>query len=84
MMDSSLEPVSKCLQMCTDLTKTHARILMQSCQTPRTDCFYFQVRHLELKKEKEIQRGEVVRFLLEALAMQFRNPIWNWTCPPSK
>ncbi|XP_030938863.1 eIF-2-alpha kinase GCN2 isoform X2 [Quercus lobata] len=37
-----------------------------------------KVRHLELKKEKKIQRENLVRFLLEAMTTQFRNPsIWN-------
>ncbi|KAM3398327.1 eIF-2-alpha kinase GCN2 isoform X1 [Capsicum galapagoense] len=37
-----------------------------------------KVRHLELKKEKELERGNLVKFLLEAMSSQFRNPsIWN-------
>lgn len=37
-----------------------------------------KVRHLELKKEKEVEREHVDRFLLEAMASQFRNPtLWN-------
>ncbi|GAB4825465.1 eukaryotic translation initiation factor 2-alpha kinase [Ancistrocladus abbreviatus] len=37
-----------------------------------------KVRHLELKKEKEVERGYLVQFLLKAMATQFRNPlIWN-------
>lgn len=37
-----------------------------------------KVRHLELKKEKEVERGNLVKFLLEAMSSQFRNPsIWN-------
>ncbi|KAK4566733.1 hypothetical protein RGQ29_002837 [Quercus rubra] len=37
-----------------------------------------KVRHLELKKEKKVQRENLVRFLLEAMTTQFRNPsIWN-------
>ncbi|KAG8369529.1 hypothetical protein BUALT_Bualt14G0023000 [Buddleja alternifolia] len=37
-----------------------------------------KVRHLELKKEKEIERVNLVKFLSEAMATQFRNPsIWN-------
>jgi len=52
------------------------------------DSSRFQVRHLELKKEKEVEREHVDRFLLEAMASQFRNPtLWNpwfWQsiCPP--
>lgn len=39
---------------------------------------YLQVRHLELKKEKEVERSNLVRFLLDAMAIQFKNPsIWN-------
>ncbi|GAV69857.1 Pkinase domain-containing protein/RWD domain-containing protein/HGTP_anticodon2 domain-containing protein/tRNA-synt_His domain-containing protein [Cephalotus follicularis] len=34
-----------------------------------------KVRHLELKKEKEVERENIVRFLLEAMATQFRNPL---------
>lgn len=78
MFDSSLEQVSKCSLVCTNDTGTHARILIWSFETPTTDSFYFQVRHLDLKKEKEVPREDVVRFLLEAMAIQFRNPnIWN-------
>ncbi|XP_051116780.1 eIF-2-alpha kinase GCN2 [Andrographis paniculata] len=37
-----------------------------------------KVRHLELKKEKEVERENLVKFLSEAMASQFRNPsIWN-------
>ncbi|KAI0496268.1 hypothetical protein KFK09_022582 [Dendrobium nobile] len=37
-----------------------------------------KVRHLELKKEKEIERGEVIKFLTDAASTQFRNlSIWN-------
>lgn len=37
-----------------------------------------KVRHLELKKEKEVERGNLVKFLLEVISFQFRNPsIWN-------
>ncbi|KAL9162457.1 hypothetical protein ABFS82_07G090900 [Erythranthe guttata] len=36
-----------------------------------------KVRHLELKREKEVERENLVKFLSEALATQFRNPsIW--------
>lgn len=37
-----------------------------------------KVRHLELKREKEVEREILVKFLLEAMASQFRNPsMWN-------
>ncbi|XP_008445738.2 eIF-2-alpha kinase GCN2 isoform X1 [Cucumis melo] len=37
-----------------------------------------KVRHLELKKEKEVERTSIVKFLQEAMANQFKNPlIWN-------
>ncbi|XP_024030685.1 eIF-2-alpha kinase GCN2 isoform X2 [Morus notabilis] len=37
-----------------------------------------KVRHLEIKKEKEVERENLVKFLLDAMAVQFRNPsIWN-------
>ncbi|KAA8527288.1 hypothetical protein F0562_034615 [Nyssa sinensis] len=36
-----------------------------------------KVRHLDLKKEKEVERGNLIKFLFEAMAIQFRNPsIW--------
>lgn len=36
------------------------------------------VRHLELKKEKEVEREHLVKFLLEAMASQFRSlTVWN-------
>ncbi|KAJ7980699.1 protein kinase family protein [Quillaja saponaria] len=37
-----------------------------------------KVRHLELKKEKKVERENLVKFLLDAMETQFRNPsIWN-------
>lgn len=37
-----------------------------------------QIRHLEMKREKVVQREELVRFLLDAMAVQFRNPsVWS-------
>ncbi|CAK7322614.1 unnamed protein product [Dovyalis caffra] len=37
-----------------------------------------KVRHIELKKEKEVGRENLVKFLLDAMATQFRNPsVWN-------
>lgn len=45
---------------------------------PLINRLYLQVRHLELKKEKEVERENLVRFLLDAMAIQFKNPsIWN-------
>ncbi|CAK8575820.1 unnamed protein product [Lathyrus sativus] len=36
-----------------------------------------KVRHLELKKEKNVERENLVKFLLDAMTTQFRNPsIW--------
>ncbi|KAH7572811.1 hypothetical protein JRO89_XS03G0018000 [Xanthoceras sorbifolium] len=38
----------------------------------------FWVRHLEVKKEKEVKREDLVRFLLDATATQFRkSSLWN-------
>ncbi|PKI74220.1 hypothetical protein CRG98_005458 [Punica granatum] len=37
-----------------------------------------KVRHIELKKEKVVDREKLIKFLLEAMATQFRNPsIWS-------
>ncbi|XP_022150410.1 eIF-2-alpha kinase GCN2 isoform X2 [Momordica charantia] len=37
-----------------------------------------KVRHLELKREKEVERSYIIKFLQEAMANQFKNPlIWN-------
>ncbi|KAK6930573.1 RWD domain, partial [Dillenia turbinata] len=37
-----------------------------------------KVRHLELKREKEVDRENLVQFLLDAMTSQFKNPsIWN-------
>ncbi|XP_024962899.1 eIF-2-alpha kinase GCN2 isoform X1 [Cynara cardunculus var. scolymus] len=37
-----------------------------------------KIRHLELKREKEVSRESLTKFLSEAMASQFRNPsIWN-------
>ncbi|XP_060671601.1 eIF-2-alpha kinase GCN2 isoform X1 [Ziziphus jujuba] len=53
----------KCLVIITDTGMVHKDTV--------------KVRHLELKKEKEVERDGVVKFLLEAIATQFRNPsIW--------
>nr|XP_048333144.1 eIF-2-alpha kinase GCN2 isoform X2 [Ziziphus jujuba var. spinosa] len=53
----------KCLVIITDTGMVHKDTV--------------KVRHLELKKEKEVAREGVVKFLLEAIATQFRNPsIW--------
>ncbi|CAH9082427.1 unnamed protein product [Cuscuta epithymum] len=36
-----------------------------------------KVRHLELRKEKEVEKEKLVKFLSEAMGVQFRNPsIW--------
>ncbi|KAK4286606.1 hypothetical protein QN277_003135 [Acacia crassicarpa] len=44
--------------------------------TDQTDSL--KVRHLELKKEKKVERENLVKFLSNAMATQFRNPfIWN-------
>ncbi|KAI4302752.1 hypothetical protein MLD38_038463 [Melastoma candidum] len=38
---------------------------------------YVKVRHLELKKEKMVEREHLIKFLLDAMVTQFRNPlIW--------
>lgn len=37
-----------------------------------------KVRHLELKKEKEVNREDVIKFLIEAISTQFRN-LALWT-----
>ncbi|KFK40246.1 hypothetical protein AALP_AA3G349200 [Arabis alpina] len=39
---------------------------------------FVKVRHLESKREKVVQRENLVRFLLDAMAVQFRNPsVWS-------
>ncbi|XP_022761656.1 eIF-2-alpha kinase GCN2 isoform X2 [Durio zibethinus] len=39
---------------------------------------FVKVRHLDLKKEKEVKREDLVRFLLNAMRTQFRNPsVWS-------
>ncbi|XP_021290176.1 eIF-2-alpha kinase GCN2 isoform X1 [Herrania umbratica] len=39
---------------------------------------FVKVRHLDLKKEKEVQGKDLVRFLLNAMGTQFRNPsVWS-------
>ncbi|XP_039054729.1 eIF-2-alpha kinase GCN2 isoform X2 [Hibiscus syriacus] len=39
---------------------------------------FVKVRHLDLKKGKEVQREDLVRFLLNAMGTQFRNPsVWS-------
>jgi eukaryotic translation initiation factor 2-alpha kinase 4 len=37
-----------------------------------------QVRYLDAKREKEVRREELVRFLSDAICLQFKNPtIWS-------
>ncbi|TXG72830.1 hypothetical protein EZV62_001409 [Acer yangbiense] len=39
---------------------------------------FVKVRHLEVKKEKEVERDHLVKFLLDATATQFRkSSLWN-------
>ncbi|XP_023638005.1 eIF-2-alpha kinase GCN2 isoform X2 [Capsella rubella] len=39
---------------------------------------FVKVRHLELKREKVVEREQLVRFLVSAMAVQFRNPsVWS-------
>ncbi|XP_010469355.1 PREDICTED: eIF-2-alpha kinase GCN2 isoform X2 [Camelina sativa] len=39
---------------------------------------FVKVRHLESKREKVVEREQLVRFLLSAMAVQFRNPsVWS-------
>ncbi|EPS68259.1 non-specific serine/threonine protein kinase, partial [Genlisea aurea] len=43
-----------------------------------TESGLVKVRHLELKKEREVLREEIVKFLSMAVTTHFRNPsIWN-------
>lgn len=43
----------------------------------RLNELYLQVRHIELKKEKNVERERLVKFLEDAMSTQFRNPsIW--------
>lgn len=47
------------------------------CLVIITDAGLVKVRHLELKKEKNVERENLVKFLSDAMATQFRNPsIW--------
>lgn len=44
----------------------------------KKNVFHVQFRHLEVKKEKEIQRVTLIKFLNDAISSQFRNPsVWN-------
>ena len=37
-----------------------------------------QVRHLDAKREKDVKREDVVKFLSDAISLQFKNPtIWS-------
>ena len=37
-----------------------------------------QVRHLDAKREKEVKREDIVKFLSDAISLQFKNPtIWS-------
>uniref|UniRef100_A0A7N0TW19 Non-specific serine/threonine protein kinase n=1 Tax=Kalanchoe fedtschenkoi TaxID=63787 RepID=A0A7N0TW19_KALFE len=39
---------------------------------------FVKVRHLEVKRDKDVERENLVKFLIEATTTQFRNPaIWN-------
>ncbi|KAL9340084.1 hypothetical protein Peur_066303 [Populus x canadensis] len=51
-------------------------VIITDAGVSRTDVV--KVRHIELKKEKEVAREKLVRFLLNAMATLFRNPsVWN-------
>nr|CAD1836991.1 unnamed protein product [Ananas comosus var. bracteatus] len=51
-------------------------IIITEASLSQTDMVKF--RHLELKKEKEVKREDIVKFLLDAISTQFRNlAIWN-------
>ncbi|XP_061950091.1 eIF-2-alpha kinase GCN2 isoform X2 [Populus nigra] len=51
-------------------------VIITDAGVSRTDVV--KVRHIELKKEKEVAREKLVRFLLDAMATLFRNPsVWN-------
>lgn len=42
-----------------------------------------QVRHLDFKREKDVKREELIKFLSEAICSQFKNPtIWSLTSGP--
>ncbi|KAJ3675400.1 hypothetical protein LUZ60_004442 [Juncus effusus] len=48
------------------------------CLVIITESDLFKVRQLELKKEKELPRAEIVKFLSDAISSQFRNlTIWG-------
>ncbi|KAL3583180.1 hypothetical protein D5086_014241 [Populus alba] len=50
-------------------------VIITDAGVSRTDVV--KVRHIELKKEKEVAREKLVRFLLDAMATLFRNPsVW--------
>ncbi|GLT96768.1 hypothetical protein SLE2022_143680 [Rubroshorea leprosula] len=54
----------KCLVIITDMGVSQTGIV--------------KVRYLDPKREKDVERENLVRFLLDAIATQFRNPsIWN-------
>jgi translation initiation factor 2-alpha kinase 4 len=37
-----------------------------------------QVRHLDFKKEKDVEREGLIKFLSDAICSQFKNPtIWS-------
>ena len=37
-----------------------------------------KVRHLDARKEKDVEKEEIVKFLSEAISLQFKNPtIWS-------
>lgn len=51
-------------------------VIITDAGVSRTDVV--KVRHIELKKEKEVAREKLARFLLDAMATVFRNPsVWN-------
>ncbi|OAY65734.1 putative serine/threonine-protein kinase GCN2 [Ananas comosus] len=54
-------------------------IIITEASLSQTEMVKF--RHLELKKEKEVKREDIVKFLLEAISTQFRN-LANWNSSP--
>ncbi|KAK3204428.1 hypothetical protein Dsin_018474 [Dipteronia sinensis] len=59
-------------------TEHDIKCLVIITDTGMSQTGFVKVRHLEVKKEKEVERDHLVKFLLDATATQFRkSSLWN-------
>ncbi|KAK3012848.1 hypothetical protein RJ639_010348 [Escallonia herrerae] len=76
LLGTTIRPPRKSSTRCTGTTAistiSFRRLIFRS--RVYLGIFELLVRHLELKREKEVERENLVKFLSEAMETQFRNP----------